>query len=308
MLNISNFTTSELPTDTTVKVLTFNINRTHILEPTPNLNWNTREPKIIKMINTIDPDILLLQELRVLDRCKTNNEFLSFFHKFEFFSAGKNPTRLAFQQATGWDSGKFFASETLTRWLTSTPTVPSDTNPRGWGNIALFVKLYRHINGKICEHIKPFWVVNIHFPLSEEDKNNCCFYLSILTHEICGDDDYVLAGDFNSFYDLQGSAQISYLLDNLPSYPIDLTDIIQTSQNGIVSYGTFIGTSFDNNQRTFPNLSHLDHIFLPQKLAASTAVIHTETFNDVEPEELSERDSLPSDHLPVSIIFELSIQ
>lgn len=303
---MTNFTTSESLEAIKYKIVTFNINRTHILEKSPHLNWNNRENKVIKMIEKINPDILMLQELRLLDNCKTNNEFLSLFKEFDFHRSGRNPTKLAMQQATGWNINKFFASETLTRWLTSTPTIPSDTNPKGWGSIALFTKLYSHIDGKICTQYKPFWVINVHYPLSETDKMDCSFYLVKLINEICGEDNYIIGGDFNTFYNLDGEKQISHLIDNLPSVPVDVSNIIRTSQTNRECGGTFVGTSLDNFRATFPNLGHLDHIILPARIVCDIAIAHTETHDIIEPEELSERDNLPSDHLPISTTFSLS--
>ena len=302
---MSNFTTSATLETTTHNVMTFNINRTHILETSPHLNWNNREDKVVKIINKVKPDVLMLQELRVLDGCKTNNEFLSLFKEYDFHRAGRNPTKLAMQQATGWNTDKFFASETLTRWLSDTPTIPSDNNPKGWGTVVLFTKLYAHIDGKVCTQYKPFWVINVHYPLAEKDKSDCSFILGGLIDEICGGEDYILAGDFNSFYDLDGKKQMDYLMDNLPSMPVDVTGIIRTSQTQTPCNGTFVGTSLDNFRATFPNLGYLDHIIIPARMVCGIATAHTETCSDIEPPELSDRDSLPSDHLPISTTFSL---
>jgi endonuclease/exonuclease/phosphatase family metal-dependent hydrolase len=305
--------TAAVPANLKLKFCSFNVNRTFELEKTDDLCWNKREDKVVQILKKINPDIMCLQELRVLDGCKTNAEFLALFKEYEFFRAGRNASKLAFQQATGWNSNKLFASENVVRWLVKESQgngMPNDVNPKGWGSIALFTRLNYHIDGKICKNMDPFWVVNVHFPLGEEDKTLCCEHLCDIIVDVCGDEEYIVAGDFNTFYDKDGKNQVEFLLKSLP-YLRDATEYMTTSQYGSKIFGTFIGTSKDKFNQTPPNLSHLDHIFLsferPFALSANS-IVHTETMNDPEPPELSERDMLPSDHLPVSIDIFLNVE
>jgi len=183
--------------------------------------------------------------------------------------------------------------------------MPSDPNTEGWGSIAVFVKLQKQTSGLIHINEKPLWIVNIHFPLPESDKWNCCKYLCKIVNKIVGNDPFIIAGDFNTFYDEDGKKQVQYLLDNLPKDTRDCTEKLITSQKYSEILGTFIGTSYDRFKQTPPNLSHLDHIFVNGISTNKYATVETETMLDEECDELTQRDLLPSDHLPVKINIKL---
>lgn len=300
---------SNLYTDETVNIegtfLTYNINTTFDLQKYAGLRWQDREEKVVKIIKKINPDIMNLQELRALEGCTSNQKFLTQFEEYDFFRSGANPSPLALQQAIGWKTSKYFATEYLVRWLAPESKMPNDINPKGWGCVVLFVKLHHHINGKLSKNDTPFWIVNVHFPILEDDKNYCLEPLTLLISEVCKGHPYILSGDFNTFMNLQGKQQIDYLSKNLPGFARNATDDMVFSQSSEKCTGTFIGTSYDKFKYEKHNLSHLDHIFVSHNFDDDSCIAHTETMEFNEPNELSKRDLLPSDHLPISFKFSL---
>lgn len=170
-----------------VTFLQYNVDQAMREERVPHLTWNVRMPKTTELIKKASPDLINLNEMRKLPNSNLSvPQYLVSFEEYDNFLAYRNPTELAFGQAILWKRKDFFATERVVRWLSKTPTIPSDDNPTGRGTILLGVKLFPVFNGEISG--EPFWVFNSHFPMGESDKTHCCRMLVKLLPEIAGKD------------------------------------------------------------------------------------------------------------------------
>lgn len=171
--------------------------------------------------------------------------------------------------------------------------------------------------------VAPFCAVNLHFPLAEEYKSLCIEKLAAIVQRACEGLPVVVAGDLNLFENKNGTAQRNALVAK--GY-IDAGAAQRTSLTDRAIPGTFVGFSSDPLYMSplgDPALitSRLDHILLSRchargphgwRLETAHATVHTDTKIpelDADPaSELTQRDALPSDHLPVSIVASLVAQ
>lgn len=291
------------------KLLTYNVDQAEREEKYEATKWVNRISKVVKLVKNISPDIACLQEMRVLKNSPSINEFLAKFKKYRHFVAYKNPQDMAFGQATLYNPKKFFPLIIFPKYLSHTPHEVSDTytlNPdRAFGIMVLCVKFMPVYKDKIVKNASPLWVFNTHFPLDEEVKTKCSEALVKLVKEVAGDEPFVICGDFNFFPDRDGDKQRTIITKHFK----DLGKDAKTSQGALAIEGTFVGYEHDlfkaivNSESKFSEMnSRLDHVFSSQNLEKDeNAILYTETTLEPEPKELSERNNLPSDHLPLMV-------
>ena len=291
-------------TQKSVKFMTYNVDQAVREEKVEATKWANRCDRVRKSIVEENCDLIHLQEMRNLDNNISPEEWLcSLDRKYKFIVSYRNPSKYSFGQATVYDSSKLFPVQVLTRWLSDTPNVPSDTwedqkGQTGFGSNALFVQFAFVENEKIVTNCESFWSVNIHFPLDEDIKTKACQKLLELIDDICDFDRVVLSGDFNFFFD--GNRMGAKHLSIMEAALTNISKNKLTSQELRNINGTFVGYPHDEFCAKDPRNpdSCLDYIFVDCDVKYDDNVtVLTKTFLENEPTELSEPYSLPSDHL-----------
>jgi len=285
------------------KLLQYNVDQAMREEKYPSTKWNNRVDRVEKLIREVNADIVCLQEMRKLpDAKKTVNQFLSSFENYYYDVGFRNSSLLSFGQAILYKPEKFYAKQTVKKWLSDTPDVVSDSfstssgGSCGFGYIVYGTQFQFVSNGKIVENLKPFWVFNTHFALDEEVKKQSCYKLLEIAANVAQDEEYVICGDFNFFPDRDGELHRSIITSKLK----DLGKNARTLTNRHVE-GTFVGYDHDEFKADLTNMvSRLDHVFSSQNVTGTNPTLYTKTMLEIEPEELTMRD-YPSDHLPVVV-------
>lgn len=303
----------------TLKIMSYNIDKSHREEQHENTKWINRMSFVRKMINKVGADIVCLQELREVANTPTDQQFLSGFEQYRFILQYRNPSFISpnapletsFAQAILYDFKKMFPLQSFQKWLSDTPDMVSDSwsaNPsKARGATVLCVQFQLTDQGRIVKNRSPFWVFNVHFELSEPEKTKSCYKLLEIIKEVAKDQPYIVCGDFNFFptnfiKTAQGEQQRKILTDQMQ----DLGKGAVTSQKGKKLEGTFVGYEHDQFKAELNEvITRTDHIFASNGVEpVGNAILHTETMRDKEPEELTTRN-LPSDHLPLSVDIKL---
>jgi endonuclease/exonuclease/phosphatase family metal-dependent hydrolase len=313
------------------KVLQYNVDQAVREEEFEATKWNNRYPRVKQLIDAVDADIVCLQEMRWLGDanhlargpCRdplqlpntlSVNRFLASFDQYHSKVEYRNGSPLAFGQAILYKPQKLFPLKVVTRWLSDTPEVPSDTWPikpngsPGFGYLVLGVQFLpvkeevSVVNGRTATCVKfianatPFWVFNTHFGMEEDIKDKSCVALLKIVKGLVGTDEFLVCGDFNFFSDRDGEKQRAVLTQEWN----DLGKGARTLGGKEVS-GTFIGYDHDQFKADLKTCgSRLDHVFSSRGLTAVEKVLYTRTMLEEEPEELTTR-LYPSDHLPLVV-------
>lgn len=280
----------------------YNVDMSFREEKFEETTWERRMHKIERFINESGYDVISLQEMRQLAGHVDPIEWLSQFENYNFVCMRRNPDKLAFGQAVLYKKDRFFLVESLQRWYSSTPEVPSDDwtfeleGKHGYGSTFIGVKLCC-VDGRDVELGSEFWVFNTHFNcFNEIIKTRSVEMLREMLPTIASGKPFILSGDFNFFPDKDGHQQ----LQNLSTIGTRVTGF--QTESGRVIEGTFVGYEQDEFKTPDPKNPHsiLDNIIL-SGFGWSDPKTSTKTFEDVEPDELSERNKLPSDHLPLIV-------
>ena len=289
-----------------LKIVTYNVNNSVRDEANPLTRWSNRRERVKRLLLKIDADIICLQELRVLD--STPEAWLSEFEGYRFDIVYCNATKLGFARAILYKIDRFMPIARQSSWLSETPEVPSDfvdsQGKQGFGAVVQAVQFLYASEGKVDPR-RAFWVFNTHLGMDELVKTQSCVLLGSIgqrlkTLERPG----ILAGDFNFFFDMNGREQFHNMLNQWDDLAVG-----RIASLGRPIEGTFVGYEADTHRSALPVndivFGKLDHIF-GLGFESHGARVHTETMLEPEPQELTERDSLPSDHLPLSIIVQMS--
>lgn len=241
--------------------------------------WKNRAQKVATLIQSYDPDIICLQELRQIPGYEPSRSFLAkYFPQYDYSSFKRNPCTKTFHQVTLWKPEKFFCVEQKCFWLSDTETIVSDTwgtapcGTVGYGYIMTATKLqYIYQNNgesKIVAlddgTIPCVWICNTHLGQEEYLKTKSCEKILEILRSITNDlkDPFILCGDFNMFPDLDGKKQYQIFSDGQlhPVFPYEHL----SSPNGLVVPGTFLGYNHDPFCAREPlvKMSHLDHVFI----------------------------------------------
>lgn len=155
----------------TVKFMTYNVDQAMREEKFEETKWVNRMKRVRDLITSIKPDICCLQEMRRLPDTPSVNSWLGSFDDYYFEIGYRNGSKLSFGQANLYNPDKFYAAETVKKWLSDTPDEISDTwatqsgGTTGFGYLVLCTKFLWVHDGKIIVDAEPFWVINIHFGL-----------------------------------------------------------------------------------------------------------------------------------------------
>lgn len=290
----------------TLKFMTWNVDQSRRDQAFETTKWEIRSRYVTTGIRNISADLIHLQEMRHLENNPTPEAWLANLdEKYRFVLAYRNATSSAFGQATVYHKNRLFPLRTVQRWLSDTPTKPSDTWPdasgaTGTGSVVLFVEFAFVERGLIVESAPSFWSVNVHFPMDETLKTRSCHLLLQLIHDITAGAPVILSGDFNFFHD--GGRLGAEHRAIMESALTNITTRMITSQEGRAIVGTFVGYPHDAHfaQDTRNPDSQLDYIFTHNVTPEGEVVVQTETYRqESEIPELTQAYQLPSDHLAV---------
>lgn len=311
------FYTSVLDAEMPLKLLQYNVDQAMREEKHEETKWVNRRDRIRDLINEVNADVVTLQEFRSLPGVdETPEQFLASFAQYRFVIDYRNSQPLAFGQAILWKPTKFYCVETAKRWLSDTPTIPSDTwstaaaGTTGFGTILNGVRLVpvNQTDGKIIGRNNAFWVFNAHFALDEKVKTESCHSVLRSMDEIARGESFTFSGVLNFFPDRDGAKQRA-ILTNFPLQDLGASSVtLQGQQIG----GTFIGFEHDEFKADLRNMiSRLDHIFLggaKQQIKSTHAplLVYNKTMLPEEPAPFTTR-MYPSDHLPLVADLQLTL-
>lgn len=298
----------------TIKIMSYNVDKAVREEQFPNTKWSVRAPRIIRLINEVNADIVCLQELRHLQGASPSDiEFLAQLAKYKFVTAYRDPGKGAFGLATLYDPEKFYPMISFPRWFSDTPEKISNTwaakKETAYGTNVLCTQFRLVSQERIVENSSPFWVFNVHFALDEETKTKSAHKLIEIIKEATKGQPFIVCGDFNFFWNLQGNNQRNILTSFMKDLGINAETLA-----GKRTDVTFVGYEHDNFKTDLckafeinlqPNYSRLDHIFgskTVEKIGVSK--VYTKTMLETEPQEFKTRD-YPSDHLPLIVEVKL---
>lgn len=299
------------PDATPITLLQWNVDQAVREEQHEETKWINRADRVVALIREVDADVVCLQELRHLPGNETPAQFLSrFADVYDYELRMRNPSNMSFGQAVLFKKDKFFKSDTIVRWLSSTPEVPSDDfsvkspGSCGFGTTVMGVKLWSRLGPSVRLDRKPLWVFNTHFALDEGVKTRSCHALvKIMEETIARDAPFVVCGDFNFFPDRDGDKQRAILCETMK----DAAKGAVTVQSGTPLEGTFVGYEHDEFKASLvpsERISRLDHVFCHQGdavMSVTDPILYNKTMLPTgEPEEFGTR-KLPSDHLPVVV-------
>jgi endonuclease/exonuclease/phosphatase family metal-dependent hydrolase len=291
----------------TFKLMTYNVDQSVREEKVEATKWDVRAPRVKRLIEAVDADIVCLQEFRRLPGvAQTAEQFLaSLGPTYRAVLEYRNPSPMAFGQAILYKPERFYPLQTRKFWLSPTPYMPSDGwTTEGRGYICTGVQFQAVTrNGQLDLGKPTFWVWNTHFGLEEKHKTKSC---ELLVAQLATPSEYphphdgILCGDLNLFPDLGAAAQRAIFTD---ADWIDMGKGARTL-NGRALEGTFVGYEHDEKKADLNNMvSRLDHILATpgdRFSVGSDPLLYTRTMLPVEPPELTTRD-YPSDHLPLVV-------
>jgi endonuclease/exonuclease/phosphatase family metal-dependent hydrolase len=303
-------------------VLQYNIDMALREEDYPETQWQNRYERVRELVLRSGADIVCLQELRTLPvngKPQSPEAFLASIEGYHFVLQYRSPNPLAFAQAILYKADRFYEVNSAKRWLSPTPKKYSES----WPTDAVFPHLRSSIvigiqlalidadeealSSKLDEGHLSFWVFNTHFNCDEDVKTNSCIALQEIVQEVAGEEPFVLTGDFNFFPDKDGLFQHTLLRE---AGFRDLGVNAVTSQTRRPLTTTFIGYQHDKHRSrdVFASQSRLDHVFGSRHWhVQSTPLLITETmmpqFDNVGLAELTQPNSLPSDHLPLYVVL-----
>lgn len=281
--------------------------------------WSQRCDRVKQAILAADADIVCLQELRALTVNGTMQQpeaFLASIEGYRFVLQYRSPNHSSFGQAILYKTHRFFELNTIKRWLSSTPTVYSESWPSPTTPHHLRASIVTGLHLGVCPpaaldsglhaDYASFWVFNTHFNCEETVKTKSCDALiGIVEQTIEPNQPFLVCGDFNFFPDKVGPMQRGILMET-GGYQ-DLGQNAVSSQTNTRLEATFVGYLHDTGRARdpFTSQSRLDHVFGSAHWhVQSSPILYTETFIDGvdgHAPELSAPNMLPSDHLPLLV-------
>jgi len=124
-----------------------------------------------------------------------------------------NATPLSFWRAILYNPNKVFPSQTIVKWVPEdnvyTTDFPNDPEKK-FGVMLQFVKFYPISNNKVHFN-NPFWIINVHFPLTHYSKMKTIECLKMYCNVICRNVPTLIMGDMNIFMDDGGAEELNEL-------------------------------------------------------------------------------------------------
>ncbi|MEX0848767.1 MAG: endonuclease/exonuclease/phosphatase family protein [Candidatus Dependentiae bacterium] len=266
-------------TSSALKVLSYNI-CTEARTFGTELDIEHRLSAILKIIKESNPNIICLQEVR--SKVAETVAALLSANGYRTHYSSNNGGEMSLGLMTAYKPDLFLCESHKTQWFSETPNECSGNEWYPWGRIYTIAKLRACLKGGMPDTSKDsLWIINTHLGLKEEEKEYSAKQLlaamAVLNRA-------VLVGDMNFFDDKQGLEQRKMYTD------AGLLDLLAKK------VGTFSGYSYDGFiPKTKATLSKLDGAFTKGiKQVEATVLLYDELEDD-----LSNRDEMPSDHLPI---------
>lgn len=287
-------------------------------------HWNNRANRIAKSIVANDADFVALEELRKMDTSSVYTMLSQpgIEERYRFIEWIGNGTPLCMSFGLLYDYRRWFLCGQDRVWLSDTPQEPSDFDEKGFGRVLGYADFFpiNQENQKIQMMGEPLRVYVTHlavFPeslkhqqveaLAGEIYDEISSFKSTDT-ENHPEDNIILMGDFNFFDDCEGGQ----MREHLEKYFQNVGKDAVYSQSGKKAERTFVPYAYDPMFAKLQNTcSVLDHIFTTPKIIEKVgdSWLDTKTYCDGrEPEELSDWNALPSDHMPLCARIKLSFQ
>jgi exonuclease III len=315
------------PLERELTVMTYNVNRFHLCDQPDKMrasservrewndeqlgvfHWNNRAPRIVQSILANDADFVALEELRWMETSSASvlTAHPEIERRYRFVEWVGNGTPLCMRHGLLYDYRRWFLSAQDMIWLSESPEEPSDFHEGGFGRVLGRAEFHPidPETGKILMTCDPLSVFVTHlavFPESLKHKEVKAICREIRhMHANLGvvEDNVVLMGDFNFFDDCEGGAMRARMERCLANIGKDAV----YSQSGRLAERTFVPYEYDPMyEKLQSTCSVLDHIFASpkriEKIGESWLDTRTYCEGD-EPEELSDWNALPSDHMPL---------
>jgi len=295
-----------------IRVATYNIMRDSRHESIGTFKWSNRESRIKALLYDMNADILCLQECRDLpDHAMAPFLHLNMAPQYRFSIHASDKQLKQLKVVTLWKANAFTLVHSHTFWLNR--AIVHCMAPKLSRPIGLDILLHNS-TGAIL------WVFNTHFGCHESGKDASIATIGALMRGLfvtaaaattttdVSMARVILAGDFNLFGATREAQRI--LLKNQYGNRFCLHDQGQhaiTALHARHENGTFVGTSIDEYSPPLLQIGErLDHIFSSNLESHGAACIWNKTMLTEEPAYLEDRDMFPSDHLPLSVTFELA--
>lgn len=240
-----------------MKIMYWNINQDDREESHELTCWNYRKARIFNILKENDADVYLLLEVKEENIKELRKEFPD-YHIYE-----------------GDDQKGKWKMVVMSRIFSCFVSYPLKGTNKRLGYL----------------DFETFRLGLVHFPLSEEDKDSCIDSIKLLLEILKNKDkDFVLCGDFNLFFDLDGEKQLTRLKEIFKdsTYPL-------RSFKGKEYSGTFIGFPQNDHKKTEETMSSLDRCFTTGEPFQVNTIDHEFSFDNSDFRE----DFFPSDHMPL---------
>jgi len=308
-----------------LQLMSYNVNNATADDAVAETAWTIRRNRVAALIHKVGADVVCLQELRNLGGGNpTVEQFVASIRGgMRADIAYRNPKPKAFATTILWDATKLMALQPSRQWISDTPHMVSDsvTLPLGAPSTAYLVQGMQFVfirDGKIVRDrlgkMHPFWVFNTHLGMDEGVKTRSCKVLMRNIKELVNGAPFFVCGDFNTFPDQDAHVQRAVMHEHgLIDFGGPDAGGMRTSRMGNEIRGTFVGYERDEHKAAVPRdtISRLDHVWASDTriVPRSVMAVWTNTMLGVEPEpELSNRNQLPSDHLPISILVQINTE
>ena len=270
-----------------VKVMSFNI-RFDNPKDTGIVSWQSRRPACEKMMNTISPDVVGMQEPRGETQISDIKKMMHGYSYYEITDAPGCNINKAGRIMVFWNKKKFKATESGHFWLNENPELPAPsfcTTDRNNIRAAIWVRL------KVKESGRELFFVTTHTPYKKDSLDDvaramCAEVIVNRMKQIAGEDATVfVTGDLNATFTLGNKHRNSLL----PFYKWMLDSrIMSPATDSKDSFNGFSNQVYDN-----PRV--LDYIFYRNATPISFQTLNEPIWGV----------PFVSDHYPVICNFEL---
>lgn len=300
-MSLSKIYTTEEPKDLVYIAMSYNINCAVLAEKDEKTKFLNRLPRIVAMIHSIKPHILLLQECRKLDDSSAT-EIMKYLPEYTFTIHYFNPSDLSLALIIAYRTDSFMSMQSGTKWLSLDSDFPSDDWGDGWGRAFAYAHLKPIVNKKVLIH-RDLFVFNTHLGLKAEEKFQSLLLIPNLMKKISGGKPCFAGGDCNIFYDDDG-----FLHEKIPTqhpdFPLEHWSDSYIDQNGKSAIKTYVPYTYEKMYEKLIGMERntLDHFYAYDLKKLGAIIADSRTMMDPEPSGYVP-DSTPSDHYPIYIKF-----
>ncbi len=255
----------------TIKVATFNI-KFASLDNSPTA-WPTRKAALLKQINQLNPDIIGMQEVLLVQY----NDILAAKDGYAFVGCARDNGRLNGEfSPILYNTERFTLSDSGTFWLSETPEIPGSVS---WDSACTRICSWARFIDKKTD--KAFYFYNTHLDHQSEQAriNGLKLILTRISQRTYNNEPFILTGDFNCTPD---SEAITFVLnpDDKSTAMLNTFDAINQQAQEVSTFNGF---------RDNYNKGIIDYIMVSGNWQ----------INDAGIDERKIDNSFASDHFPV---------